>query len=73
MLAKHISERREQASKDGSPPHRRPGKEKVVEGGATAGEWDHGYQSPKQVLKDILTGDSDSGDDNDRHKKLYMM
>jgi hypothetical protein len=73
MLAKHIRERREQASKDGSPPRRRPGKEKVVEGGAAAGEWDHGYQSPKQVLKDILTGDSDSGDDNDRRKKLYMM
>jgi hypothetical protein len=31
-LAKRISERREQASKDGSPPRRRPGKEKVDEG-----------------------------------------
>jgi hypothetical protein len=37
------------------------------------GERDLGYQSPEQVLKDILTGDSDSGDDNDRHKKLYVM
>jgi hypothetical protein len=72
-LAKRISERREQASKDGSPPRRRPGKEKVDEGDADAGEQDLGYQSPEQVLKDILTGDSDSGDDNDRRKKLYMM
>jgi hypothetical protein len=72
-LAKRISEWREQASKDGSPPRRRPGKEKVDEGDLAAGERDLGYQSPEQVLKDILTGDSDSGDDNDRRKKLYVM
>jgi hypothetical protein len=40
---------------------------------AWQGEGDLGYQSPEQVLKDILTGDSDSGDDNDRRKKLYVM
>jgi hypothetical protein len=56
-----------------SPPRRRPSKEKVDEGDVAAGEWDLGYQSPKQVLKDILTEDSDSGDDNDHRKKLYMM
>jgi hypothetical protein len=72
-LAKRISQRREQAFKDGSLPRRRPGKEKVDEGDVTAGEWDLGYQAPEQVLKDILTGDSDSGDDNDRRKKLYVM
>jgi hypothetical protein len=72
-LAKRISERREQASKDGSPPRRRPGKEKVDEGDTAAGEQDLGYQALEQVLKDILTGDSDSGDDNDRRKKLYVM
>jgi hypothetical protein len=72
-LVKRISERREQASKDGSPPRRWPGKEKVDEGDLAAGERDLGYQSPEQVLKDILTGDSDSGDDNDRRKKLYVM
>jgi hypothetical protein len=72
-LAKRISERCEQASKDGSLPRRRPGKEKVDEGDLTAGERDLGYQAPEQVLKDILTGDSDSGDDNDRRKKLYVM
>jgi hypothetical protein len=72
-LAKRISERREKASKDGSPPHHRPSKEKVDEGDLAAGERDLGYQSPEQVLKDILTGDSDSGDDNDQRKKLYVM
>jgi hypothetical protein len=52
---------------------RRPGKEKVDEGDAAAGERDLGYQSPEGFLKDVFTGDSDSGDDNDRCKKLYMM
>jgi hypothetical protein len=65
--------RREQASKDGSPPRRRPGKEKVDEGDAAVGERDLGYQSPEGVLKDVFTGDSDSSDDNDRRKKLYVM
>jgi hypothetical protein len=70
---KRISEQSEQASKDGSPPRRRPSKEKVDEGDLAAGERDLGYQAPEQVLKDILTGDSDYGDDNDRRKKLYVM
>jgi hypothetical protein len=70
---KRINERREQASRDGSPPRRRPGKEKVDEGDVAVGERDLGYQAPEQVLNDILTGDSDSGDDDDRRKKLYVM
>jgi hypothetical protein len=70
---KRISEWREQASKDVSPPRRRPSKEKVDEGDVAVGEQDLVYQAPEQVLKDILTGDSDFGDDNDRHKKLYVM
>jgi hypothetical protein len=70
---KHISERHEQASKDGSPPCRRPGKEKVDEGYLATGKRDLGYQVLEQVLKDILTGDSDFGDDNDRRKKMYVM
>jgi hypothetical protein len=57
-LAKRISERREQASRDGSPPRHRPGKEKVDKGDVATGERDLGYQSPEQVLKDILTRDS---------------
>jgi hypothetical protein len=72
-LAKRVSERREQASKDGSPPRCRPGKEKVDEGDATAGERDLGYQEPEGVLKDIITGDSDSSDDDDNRKRLYVM
>jgi hypothetical protein len=72
-VAKRVSERREQASKDGSSPHHRPGKEKVDEGDAATGERDLGYQSPEGVLKDVFTRDSDSGDDNDHRKKLYVM
>jgi hypothetical protein len=72
-LAKRDSERREQSSKDGSPPHRRPGKEGVDDGKVAAGERELGYQSPEGDLKDVLTGDSDSGDDNNRRKKLYVM
>jgi hypothetical protein len=49
-LAKSVSKRREQASKDGSPPRHRPSKEKVDEGDAAAGERDLEYQSPEGVL-----------------------
>jgi hypothetical protein len=63
-LAKCVSERREQTSKDGSPPRRRPGKERVDSGEVAAGEPDLGYESPEGVLKDVFTGNSNSGDDN---------
>jgi hypothetical protein len=46
-LAKRVSERREQFSKDGSPPRRRPGKERVADGEVAAAERDLGYQSPE--------------------------
>jgi hypothetical protein len=72
-LAKRISERCEQDTKDGSPPRRRLGKEKVDEGDAAAGERDLGFQSPEGVLKDVFTGDSDSSDDNNHRKKLNVM
>jgi hypothetical protein len=42
-LAKRVSKRREQSSKDGSPPRRRPGKERVDDGEVTAAERDLGY------------------------------
>jgi hypothetical protein len=72
-LARRVSERREQSSKDGSPPHRRPA-QKGADGKAAAMEGrDLGYQSPEGFLKDIFTGDSDSSDDGDRRKKLYVM
>jgi hypothetical protein len=60
-LAKHISERRKQSSKDGSPPRHRPGKERVDDGEVAVAERDLGYQSPEGVLKDVITGDSYSG------------
>jgi hypothetical protein len=63
-LAKRVSERREQSSKDGSPPCRRPGKEKVDDDEVVAAERDLGYQSPEGDLKDVFTGDSHSGGDN---------
>jgi hypothetical protein len=42
-LAKRVSERREQTSKDGSLPRRQPGKERVDDGEVVAGERDLGY------------------------------
>jgi hypothetical protein len=42
-------------------------------GDVAAGERDLGYQSPEGVLKDVFTGDSDSGGESDRRKKLYVM
>jgi hypothetical protein len=69
-LAKRVRERREQTSKDGSH---------LVAGLARRGsmtvmwEQDLRYQSPKGVLKDVFTGDSDSGGKRDYRKKLYVM
>jgi hypothetical protein len=45
-LVKRVTEWREQSSKDGSPPRRRSGKEKVDDGEVAATERDLGYQSP---------------------------
>jgi hypothetical protein len=42
-LAKRVSERHEQSSKDGSRPRRRPGKERVNDGKVAAAERDLGY------------------------------
>jgi hypothetical protein len=63
-LAKRVGERREQSSKDDSPPRRRPGMERVDDGEVAVAEQDLGYQSPKGVLKDVFTGDSYSGGNN---------
>jgi hypothetical protein len=63
-LAKSVSERREQSSKDDSPPRRRPGKERVNDGEVVAAERDLGYQSPEGDLKDVFAGDSYSSGDN---------
>jgi hypothetical protein len=45
-LAKCVSARREQSSGDGSPPRRRPGKERANDKEVVAAELDLGYQSP---------------------------
>jgi hypothetical protein len=63
-LAKRVSERHEQSSKDGSPPRRRPGKEKVDDVEVAAAERDLEYQSPEGDLKDIFTRGSYFGEDN---------
>jgi hypothetical protein len=63
-LAKHVNERREQSSKDGSPPRRRPSKEKADDGEVAMAERDLRYQSPEGDLKDVFAGGSYSGGDN---------
>jgi hypothetical protein len=67
-LAKRVSEcaseRREQSSRDGSPPRRRPGKEKVDDGELAVAEQDLEYQSPEGDLKDVFAKDSHSDDDD---------
>jgi hypothetical protein len=37
------------------------------------GGQDLGYQLPERNLKDIFTEETDSGNDDDRRKKLYVM
>jgi hypothetical protein len=63
-LAKRVSARHEQFSEDGSPPRRRPGKERADDEEVAAAELDLGYQSPEGVLKDVFAGGSNSGEDN---------
>ena len=63
-LVKRVNARREQSSGDGSPPRHRPGKEKANDEEVVAAELDLGYQSPEGVLKDVFTGDSNSGEGN---------
>jgi hypothetical protein len=62
-VSERISERHEQSSKDGSPPRRRPGKEKVDDGEVVAAERDLRYKSPEGDLKDVFTRDSHSNGD----------
>jgi hypothetical protein len=68
-----LCKRRDQASKDGSSPPRRPGKEKVSDADAAATERELGYQTPKKDLTGLFhQSDSESGGDEHR-KKLYVM
>ena len=69
-LAKWVSGRREQSSKDGSPPPRqRPGKEDS-DSGTAAREKELGYQSPARELKGVYHDDDSDSDNGDRRKKL---
>jgi hypothetical protein len=72
-LAKRVSGRREQPSRGDTPPCHRPSKERVDNDEVVVGDRELGYQSPEGDLKDIVAGDSDSRDDSDRRKKLYVM
>jgi hypothetical protein len=63
-LVKGVSEQCEQSSKDGSPPRRQPGKEKVDDGEVAAAERGLGYQSPEGDLKDVFVGGAYFGGDN---------
>jgi hypothetical protein len=63
-LANRVSARREQSSGDGSSPHHRSGKEKADDEEVAVAEPDLEYQSPEGVLKDVFTGDSNSGEGN---------
>ena len=63
-LMKHVSARREQSFGDGSPPCRRPGNEGANDEEVAVAKPDLGYQSPEGVLKDVFTGDSNSGEGN---------
>jgi hypothetical protein len=63
-LVKRVSARREQSSRDGSPPCRRLGKEKANDEEVAATEPDLGYQSLEGVLKDVFTGGSNSDEGN---------
>ena len=73
-LAKRVSGRREQSSKDGSPPPRQwSGKEKASDSGAAAGEKELGYQSPARELKGVYNHDNSDSDNEECRKKLYVM
>ena len=73
-LAKRVSGRREQASKDGSPPPRQQsGKVKAPDSETATGEKELGYQSPARELKGVYSHDNSGSDNEERRKKQYVM
>jgi hypothetical protein len=72
-LAERLSKRRDQASREGSSPPWRSGKEKASDADAAATERELGYETPNKDLKGLFhQSDSESGGDEHR-KKLYVM
>jgi hypothetical protein len=72
-LAERLSNRRDQASREGSSPPRRSGKEKASYADAAATKRELGFQTPNKDLKGLFhQSDSESGGD-ERRKKLYVM
>jgi hypothetical protein len=72
-LAERLSQRCDQASREGSSPPRWSGKERVSDASAAAAERELGYQTPNKDLKGLFhQSDSESGGD-ERCKKLYVM
>jgi hypothetical protein len=72
-LVERLSNRRDQASREGSSPPRRPGKEKASDADAAVTERELGYQTPNKDLKGLFhQSDSESGGD-ERRKKLFVM
>jgi hypothetical protein len=68
-----LSKRHDQASKEGSSPPRRSGKEKASDADAAATERELGYQTPNKDLKRLFhQSDSESGGD-EHCKKLYVL
>jgi hypothetical protein len=72
-LVQRVSKRREQSPRDGSPPRRWLHKEGADEKAAAVGGQDLTYQSPEKNLRDIFTEETNSGNDDDHRKKLYVM
>jgi hypothetical protein len=72
-LAKHVSKRRERSPRDGSPLRRWLHEEGADDKAAAVGGQGLTYQSPEKNLRDIFTEETDSGNDDDCRKKLYVM
>jgi hypothetical protein len=72
-LAERLSKRCNQASRKGTSPPWRSGKEKVSDADAAVAERELGYQTPNKDLKGLFhQSDSKSGGD-ERRKKLFVM
>jgi hypothetical protein len=72
-LAECLSKRSDQASREGSSPPRRSGKEKVSDADAATAERELGYQTPNKDLKGLFHQSDSKSDGDERRKKLYMM